>query len=155
VLERFSELTVTVVGDVLYDAYLHGRPHGLCREAPVPVVRIEDRFEAAGGAANVAVNLAALGAHVRLLPVVGADDPGPRVLDIARAHRVDVDHVVVSRRRRTPAKRPVLAGDQMLVRFDEGSEAPLDRADEYVLRGLVARRAGDATSSSLPTTRLA
>jgi rfaE bifunctional protein kinase chain/domain/rfaE bifunctional protein nucleotidyltransferase chain/domain len=143
-LDCFSGLTVAVVGDVLYDGYLEGRARGLCREAPVPVVRVRSRAEAAGGAANVAVNLAALGADVRLLSVVGTDDAAARVLDIAHAHRVDTEHVVVSRRRRTPAKRRILADGHMLVRFDEGTEAPLDRDDERRLARAVARQTRDA-----------
>jgi D-beta-D-heptose 7-phosphate kinase/D-beta-D-heptose 1-phosphate adenosyltransferase len=132
VLERFSGLAVAVVGDVLYDGYL------------------ERRADAAGGAANVAVNLAALGASVRLLSVVGADEAATRVLDIARAHRVDTDDVVVSRRRQTPAKRRIVAGGQMVVRFDEGTEAPLDRDTERRLSSLLAHalRNADAVVAS-------
>jgi D-beta-D-heptose 7-phosphate kinase/D-beta-D-heptose 1-phosphate adenosyltransferase len=144
VLEGFSGCTVTVVGDVLYDGYFAGRARGICREAPVPVVRIEDRTDAAGGAANVAVNLATLGADVRLLSVVGSDEAAARVLDIARAHRVDVGGVVVSRRRRTPAKRRIVADEQVLVRFDEGTEAPLDGDEERRLARRLARELRDA-----------
>jgi D-beta-D-heptose 7-phosphate kinase/D-beta-D-heptose 1-phosphate adenosyltransferase len=81
---------------------------------------------------------------VRLLSVVGTDDAAARVLDIARAHRVDTDHVVVSRRRRTPAKRRILAGGHMLLRFDEGTETPLDREDERRLAAAIARQTRDA-----------
>jgi D-beta-D-heptose 7-phosphate kinase/D-beta-D-heptose 1-phosphate adenosyltransferase len=129
-LGRFKDATVAVVGDVIYDAYLDGAAARLSREAPVPVVTVGERREAAGGAANVAVNLAALGSRVRLYSVIGDDDAGMRVLGIAREHGVDVDGVVVSPRRFTCAKRRVLANGQMLVRFDEGTEAPLDQADE-------------------------
>jgi D-beta-D-heptose 7-phosphate kinase/D-beta-D-heptose 1-phosphate adenosyltransferase len=127
---RFSTATVAVVGDVIYDAYLDGAVARLSREAPVPVVSIDERREAAGGAANVAVNLAALGSRVRLCSVIGDDDAGMRVLGIAREHGVDVEGVVVSPRRFTCAKRRVLASGQMLVRFDEGTEAPLEPSDE-------------------------
>jgi D-beta-D-heptose 7-phosphate kinase/D-beta-D-heptose 1-phosphate adenosyltransferase len=92
----------------------------------------------------VAVNLAALGASVRLLSVVGTDDAAARVLDIARAHGVDTDEVLVSPRRRTPAKRRILADGHMLVRFDDGTEAPLERDEERRLAGLVARQTRDA-----------
>jgi D-beta-D-heptose 7-phosphate kinase/D-beta-D-heptose 1-phosphate adenosyltransferase len=129
---------------VLYDGYLEGRARGLCREAPVPVVSVRRRTEAAGGAANVAVNLAALGAHVRLLSVVGPDDAAARVLEIAREHRVDADHMLFSRRRMTPAKRRILADGHMLARFDEGTEAPLDRRDEHRFAGIVAQQTRDA-----------
>jgi D-beta-D-heptose 7-phosphate kinase/D-beta-D-heptose 1-phosphate adenosyltransferase len=142
--ERFSGSTVTVVGDVLYDSYFAGRARGICREAPVPVVQIEDRTDAAGGAANVAINLATLGANVRLLSVVGSDEAAARVLDIARAQGVDVGGVLVSRRRRTPAKRRVVADEQVLVRFDDGTEAPLDDDEERPLLRRLARALRDS-----------
>jgi rfaE bifunctional protein kinase chain/domain/rfaE bifunctional protein nucleotidyltransferase chain/domain len=123
-LRRFPEISVAVAGDVIYDAYLEGRAVRLSREGPVPVVGIEDRSDAAGGAANVAVNLAALGARVTFCSVIGDDPPGRRVLEILRSHGVAVGGVVVSPRRQTCAKRRVLAGGRMLLRFDEGTERP-------------------------------
>ncbi|MCW2952292.1 MAG: D-glycero-beta-D-manno-heptose 1-phosphate adenylyltransferase [Conexibacter sp.] len=123
-LRRFQSIAVAVVGDVIYDAYLDGPATRLCREGPVPVVAIADRREAAGGAANVAVNLAALGARVELFAVIGDDDAGACVLEIARRHGVGTDGVLVSSRRRTCAKLRVLAGGQILVRYDEGTETP-------------------------------
>jgi rfaE bifunctional protein kinase chain/domain/rfaE bifunctional protein nucleotidyltransferase chain/domain len=128
-LERLPGLTVAVAGDVIYDAYLDGQATRLSREGPVPVVGIQEVSDAAGGAANVAVNLAALGARVTFCSVVGDDQPGRRVLDILRSHGVDVRGVVTSTRRQTCAKRRVLAGGRMLLRFDVGTERP-PSADE-------------------------
>jgi D-beta-D-heptose 7-phosphate kinase / D-beta-D-heptose 1-phosphate adenosyltransferase len=92
----------------------------------------------------VAANLARLGANVRLLSVVGSDEAGTRVLDLVRAHGVDVGGVVVSRRRRTPSKRRIVADEQVLVRFDDGTEAPLDGEEEQRLSRLLARELRDA-----------
>jgi D-beta-D-heptose 7-phosphate kinase/D-beta-D-heptose 1-phosphate adenosyltransferase len=129
-LRRFADASVAVIGDLIYDAYLDGVAARLSREAPVPVVAVRERREAAGGAANVAVNLAALGAQVRLFSVIGDDEAGTRLLAIADRHGVDVEGVVVSPRRVTCSKRRVLAEGQMIVRFDEGTEAPLEQSDE-------------------------
>lgn len=67
---------ILVVGDVMLDRYWFGAVHRISPEAPVPIVRVEKREERLGGAANVARNAAALGAHVGLLGVVGADEAG-------------------------------------------------------------------------------
>ena len=136
-LRGFAGARVAVVGDVIYDAYLDGDAARLSREAPVPVVAVGNRREAAGGAANVAVNLAALGSRVGLYSVIGDDAAGTRVLDIARKHGVDVGGVVRTPRRSTCAKRRVLANGQMLVRFDEGTEDALDGAEASRLSALL------------------
>ena len=142
-LESFAGLEVVVVGDVIIDAYLGGTASALSREAPVPVVSVERVTEAAGGAANLAVNLASLGAAVRLVSVVGRDEAGRRLLELVAHAGVDVSGVVISPDRATVAKRRILAGDQMLVRFDEGTLEPLAPAQEgEVVRGLAERTAG-------------
>ncbi|MBW3652605.1 MAG: D-glycero-beta-D-manno-heptose 1-phosphate adenylyltransferase [Actinobacteria bacterium] len=136
-LDAFAGLRVLVVGDVILDAYLDGRASDLSREAPVPVVAVRGRTEAPGGAANVAVNLAALGADVRLISVVGRDDAGQRLLELVGGFGVDVAGVVATEERSTVAKRRVLAEGQMLVRFDEGMLSPLAPHLEGEVRSLL------------------
>jgi D-beta-D-heptose 7-phosphate kinase/D-beta-D-heptose 1-phosphate adenosyltransferase len=139
-LDAFLGVTVAVVGDAILDAYLDGEARQLSREAPVPVVDVAGRSEAAGGAANVAVNIAALGGRARLVSVLGRDPPAESVLEIARDHGVDLDGVVFTPRRQTPAKRRILADGQMLVRVDEGTNAPLEPRDERRLAAALARQ---------------
>src|SRR5438105_3292636 len=76
---RLDMVRILVVGDVMLDRYWFGDVSRISPEAPVPVVRIEKREERLGGAANVARNAAALGAHCGLLGVVGADEAGAQV----------------------------------------------------------------------------
>jgi D-beta-D-heptose 7-phosphate kinase/D-beta-D-heptose 1-phosphate adenosyltransferase len=111
-VDAFAGLRVVVVGDAMLDVYLRGPARRLSREAPVPVVSVERRAEAAGGAANVAVNLAALGAQVRFVGVVGRDDAGRRLRELLAAAGIDVEGVVVASERMTVAKRRVVAGGQ-------------------------------------------
>jgi len=118
---------VLVVGDVILDEWLTGSAERLCREAPAPVVAVDSRRVAPGGAANTAVNLAALGADVRMVSAVGADDSGAELLAALEKHGVDTSLVTVEPGRRTTAKRRIVAGEQVLVRLDDGDrdQAPL------------------------------
>src|SRR5215213_11431174 len=78
-LERSRRLSVAVVGDVMLDVYLVGAVSRISPEAPVPVVHVTEERFALGGAANVAANVAALGAECHLVGYVGADDAGRRI----------------------------------------------------------------------------
>lgn len=73
-MPRFDQAPVLVVGDVMLDRYWHGGTSRISPEAPVPVVKVEHREDRPGGAANVALNIAALGAPVRLVGVTGMDE---------------------------------------------------------------------------------
>ncbi|HEU4323520.1 MAG TPA: D-glycero-beta-D-manno-heptose 1-phosphate adenylyltransferase [Roseiflexaceae bacterium] len=132
-IERFGRLRVLVVGEAMLDSYLHGSAGRLSQEAPVPVVSVAERQDAPGGAANTAANLRALGAEVALLSVVG-DDAEAALLDAALAERgVSREHLLVRPARRTLAKHRVMAGQHMLVRFDQGSAEPVDQLSERAL----------------------
>lgn len=124
---------VLVLGEAMLDTYLHGRADRLSREAPVPVVALEHRVDAPGGAANSAVNLAALRAEVRLVSVVGSDDEARRLRSALRESGVGTGDVIHVDGRRTLAKQRVVAGDQVLVRFDSGSTEPLPAEVEDAL----------------------
>src|SRR5215207_10963176 len=78
-VERFARRRVLVLGEAMLDSYLFGDSTRLCQEAPVPVVAVRERLDHPGGAANTAVNLAALGCQVDLLSVVGDDSEGRRL----------------------------------------------------------------------------
>jgi D-beta-D-heptose 7-phosphate kinase / D-beta-D-heptose 1-phosphate adenosyltransferase len=132
-IRAFKNVKALLLGDAVLDTYLVGASSRLCREAPVPIVDVERRENLPGGAANTAVNLRALGAEVRFISVVGADREGELLLQALENRRVSSRHIVVTQARKTVAKSRVLAGDQMLARFDQGSSAPLDGAIEYEL----------------------
>ena len=137
VLDALPRLEVLVLGDALLDEYLYGEPVRLCREAPVPVVAVRERHAMPGGAGNTAVNAAALGAHIRMLSVVGDDEAGRVLTQALAGGGVDVSSLVVDPGRSTVAKRRLSAGEHMVARFDEGGVAPLtDAARQAVLERL-------------------
>jgi len=120
--DRWSAESVLVIGDAMLDEWRFATPARLCREAPAPVLTLRRRQTAAGGAANTAVNLAALGARPLLVAPVGADPIGDQVANCL--HRGGVqDRMVCQPGRATPVKRRLLAADQILLREDEGGDS--------------------------------
>lgn len=114
----FRNARVLVVGDAMLDRYWIGEVNRISPEAPVPIVRIDHEEERAGGAANVARNAAALGAHVTLLSVVGADEAGARLEALLKRERVH-PRLYHDRGIKTTVKLRVIAGrKQQLLRVD-------------------------------------
>lgn len=138
---------VVVLGDAILDGWLSGDCHRLCREAPAPVVDVRQQSVAPGGAANTAVNLAALGARVRMVTAIGADDTGRTLLAELGRRGVHTGHVVVTPGRATVSKRRVVAADQVLLRFDDGDRRSVDGAESA--RIVEALRAVLATADAL------
>ncbi|MFL5680467.1 MAG: D-glycero-beta-D-manno-heptose 1-phosphate adenylyltransferase [Chloroflexota bacterium] len=128
-LPSFRDRRVLVVGEAILDSYLEGRAERLSREAPVPIVTLETRVDAPGGAANAAVNVARLGGRPTFLSVVGADSEAERLRAGLRDAGVE-ERLLARRRRATLAKQRLSAAGQMLVRFDTGSTEPLDGPTE-------------------------
>ena len=137
IVQRFADLRVLVIGDVMLDSYLEGTADRLCSEGPVPVVRKTAEERVAGGAANTAANLQALGAQVALLGVVGPDQPGKTLRTALRAQGIDDRWLVEDDAGWTLHKLRVLAGGQYVVRFDEGETCAAHRsAQQQLLRNL-------------------
>ena len=107
---------ILVVGDVMLDQYLSGSTDRLSPEAPVPVVKIDSEFSVLGGAANVANNLATLGANVSLLGVVGRDDNGRIVNDLLEAK--GIANQLLDSDIFTTVKTRVISRNQQMVRVD-------------------------------------
>jgi D-beta-D-heptose 7-phosphate kinase / D-beta-D-heptose 1-phosphate adenosyltransferase len=117
-LERFPTRNVWVAGDLMLDEYLTGPVERISPEAPVPVVRVCGSEHRLGGAANVARQIAALGAHVSLAGIIGEDEAGKRLLEMCAAERIDSRAVVPIAARRTTRKLRVLGHSQQLLRLD-------------------------------------
>src|SRR5258705_10312114 len=121
---RWAGRRVLVLGDALLDGWLTGQPGRLCREAPVAVLDLAVSRYAPGGAANTAMNLAALGADVELVAATGEDAAADLLRDGLAGAGVAARLVRVPGRR-TVTKRRLLAGEQIVARFDEGDADPL------------------------------
>ena len=136
---------VTVVGDVILDRWVRGGVQRVSREAPVPVVDVEHAEECAGGAANTAVNLAALGARVRLVSALSDDAHGRSLLRLLEDAGVDTTSVLVRPGGTTASKTRIVGENQILVRVDHAA-APAMAPDEWkhVAAALADTDAGDA-----------
>jgi D-glycero-beta-D-manno-heptose-7-phosphate kinase len=122
-LADFSQLRVAVVGDLIADHYIYAEPRRLSREAPVLVLRHVRERIGAGGAANVARNLCALGSRVRVLGIVGRDYQGGELLRRLEEASVDTSGVQTLDGYQTPTKTRVLAAEprrnlQQVLRLD-------------------------------------
>jgi D-beta-D-heptose 7-phosphate kinase/D-beta-D-heptose 1-phosphate adenosyltransferase len=145
-LHAFAGARVLVLGEAMLDSYLYGEADRLSREAPVPIVELRERVDAAGGAANAAVNVAALGGRPWLVSARGADDEGDRLAASLGQAGVSTRHLLVRVDRTTLAKQRILARDQIIVRFDSGTDAALhaDAEDELLERLRAAHGGADA-----------
>ncbi len=132
-IDRFAGLRVLVVGEAMLDVYLDGHATGLSREAPAPVVALRERRHAPGGAANTAANLAALGATVQLVSVVGDDAEGALLVQALQDAGVDTSAMCCRRGAATIAKQRIVADGQIVARLDQGGSEPPDRATEDAL----------------------
>lgn len=132
-IDRFAGMRVVVVGDAMLDSYFDGEAERLCREAPVPVVNVRRRADQPGGAANTAANLAALGADVVLLAVLGPDGEGAVLRHALERRGVDTGHLVTVEGRATLAKSRLSAAAHLLLRFDQGDTGPVDGPAEAQL----------------------
>ncbi len=128
ILNGFSGQTILVVGDLMLDEFIWGRVERISPEAPVPVVEVIRETTHLGGAANVAANLAALGAHPVPVGVIGADGKGERLLEELQEQGIGLEGVVKDPKRITTVKTRIMAHHQQVCRADRESRTPLSKA---------------------------
>lgn len=133
VIEKFLGLKVLVVGDVMVDAYLLGKVERISPEAPVPVVAVEKKEYRLGGAANVALNLASLGAKPILCSVIGEDIEGNEFLQLLERSNLNPSGIVRSKDRLTTTKTRVIAQQTQMLRVDHEFTEPISEYETYVL----------------------
>jgi D-beta-D-heptose 7-phosphate kinase/D-beta-D-heptose 1-phosphate adenosyltransferase len=144
-ISRLRGHHVMVVGDVMLDRFIVGEVTRISPEAPVPVVHFQSEFVRLGGAANVAHNLARLGARVSLVGVVGRDVAADRLSDQLAASGIGVEGLVVDRERPTVEKvRIVTERNQQVARVDYENDGDLSSAVQDQVRLRIAALGGDA-----------
>lgn len=128
-MPAFDQTQILVVGDVMLDRYWHGTTSRISPEAPVPVFKVGEEEDRPGGAGNVGLNIAALGAGVSLIGVLGNDAAGESVRNGLAAAGINADFQVSSDKP-TITKLRVISRHQQLIRMDfEEPYAPEDSSD--------------------------
>ncbi|QSE97829.1 bifunctional heptose 7-phosphate kinase/heptose 1-phosphate adenyltransferase [Fulvivirga lutea] len=130
VFKEFNKLRVLIIGDVMVDAYIWGAVERISPEAPVPIVRATKRDYRLGGAANVALNVQALGADPILCAVVGQDEGAQKVFERLEVNKISKEGIVESSERPTTVKTRVLSSHQHIVRVDEETDKLLSKDEE-------------------------
>jgi D-beta-D-heptose 7-phosphate kinase/D-beta-D-heptose 1-phosphate adenosyltransferase len=130
---------ILVVGDIMCDHYVWGDVERISPEAPVQVLRWEREADRPGGAANAALNLAALGCKVRLVGVIGNDEPGRWLLRTLKRAGIDTKGVIKSSDRPTTLKTRIVARGQHMLRIDRETRAALSPRDERLAVAAVKR----------------
>ncbi|WP_051919386.1 D-glycero-beta-D-manno-heptose-7-phosphate kinase [Basilea psittacipulmonis] len=115
--EKVKSVKILVIGDVMLDRYWFGSVDRISPEAPVPVVHIKKSDDCLGGAANVARNIKSLGAQVSLVGIIGQDDAGRKIQQLAVDEGIHA-HFVVDEKLPTTLKLRILGGQQQLLRID-------------------------------------
>jgi len=143
-IARMKTSRVVVIGDIMLDRYLVGETDRLSPEAPVPVVTVHERHAALGGAANVAANVAALGAACQLVGAVGDDVAGAAIRQELAVARLEDRHVGTAAGQPTTSKARNIARAQQIVRIDDEVDSLLEGADLARLSRVAREALADA-----------
>lgn len=135
-IDSFSNKRVMIVGDVMVDSYLWGVVDRISPEAPVPVVDVSNREERLGGAANVALNIKALGANPILCSVIGDEVKGDTFMNIIRDEGLPEQGIYRSKLRKTTTKFRIIGNNTQLLRVDEEDTFDLHADDENAFLSL-------------------
>ncbi|MEM0999109.1 MAG: bifunctional ADP-heptose synthase [Bacteroidota bacterium] len=141
--DQLADLRILVVGDLMLDRYLWGRVTRISPEAPVPIVDVEARDNRPGGAANVALNIAGLGAQVSLAGTVGQDDEGEILLRLLEDAGFATELILRTHPRPTTTKTRVIGNNQQILRVDREVRDPLPDADRAQLYAQITAQIGD------------
>jgi rfaE bifunctional protein kinase chain/domain len=125
VFKTFNSLNVLVIGDVMIDAYMWGDVSRISPEAPVPVVSITKKENRLGGAANVALNLQAMGAKPILCSVIGNDDNALIFTNLLKAQKLVAKGIIKDKSRPTTVKTRIIGNNHQMLRVDDEIETDI------------------------------
>lgn len=132
-INGFSRLKVLIIGDLMIDSYTWGRVSRISPEAPVPVVNVIRRESRLGGAGNVVLNIASLGATAVICSVIGDDAPGRELQKIILDSNLSTEGLIVEPGRMTTVKERIIAGSQQVVRVDSETESSISSSSHKAL----------------------
>ena len=138
IFKSFNNLNVLIIGDVMIDSYLWGKVNRISPEAPVPIVTVTKKEKRLGGAANVALNIMAMGANPILCSVIGIDFEGQNFLELLKKEKLSQKGILKSRTRITTEKTRVIGNNTQLLRIDEEVEEDITPSETQQLITLIS-----------------
>ncbi|MEZ4924486.1 MAG: PfkB family carbohydrate kinase, partial [Crocinitomicaceae bacterium] len=133
IFKSFQGKKIIVLGDVMVDTYIEGSVSRISPEAPVPVVNFKSRSSRLGGAANVALNLKALGADPIICTIIGKDEEADLFLRLVNESQLSPKGIISFDDRITTVKTRVIGNNQQLVRVDSERTDPISSSAEFAL----------------------
>lgn len=127
---EFNNQTVLIIGDVMIDSYMWGEVNRISPEAPVPIISVTKREHRMGGAANVGLNIRALGAKAIMCAMIGNDMEGEILKKLLAKRKMSEDGILISTSRKTTVKTRIISDSQHLLRVDEEETLSLTSEQE-------------------------
>ncbi len=143
IFKAFNKLNVLIIGDVMVDAYMWGNVNRISPEAPVPIVSVTKKENRLGGAANVALNVQAMGANPILCSVVGDDESSKQFFDLLKKQKLSTKGILKSKDRITTIKTRVIGANHQMLRVDEEVEISLNTSETKALTDRVKELAAN------------
>src|SRR5882757_9133572 len=135
----FKNIKAGVIGDIMLDTYWWGHVERISPEAPVPVVTLDRREYRIGGAGNVALNLASLGARVSTFSIIGTEEEGKTLEGLLAANQIDTGYLLKSNTRITTSKARIMGRNQQMLRLDSETTLDLSPGEEDELLAQVEK----------------
>lgn len=135
----FTNTRVAILGDVMLDTYWWGSVDRISPEAPVPVVVLKKKELRVGGAANVALNTASLGAKTTMISVIGQDADGEALVGLLADKHIDTQYIKAVQGRVTTNKTRIMSRNQQMMRLDAEITSDIDTVTEDVLLEQVSK----------------
>ena len=129
IFDSFSKVRVLIIGDAMVDAYIWGNVNRMSPEAPVPVVTVQNKETRLGGAANVALNVQAMGATPILCSMIGDDMYGREFVELMEKQKLSTQAIFKSQKRVTTVKTRVIGNNRHLLRVDEEMESEVSKPE--------------------------
>ena len=127
---QFKDIKAGVIGDIMLDTYWWGHVERISPEAPVPVVTLDKREYRIGGAGNVALNLASLGAKVATFSLIGNEEEGKTLEELLKKSNIDTGYLLKSGNRITTSKTRIISRNQQMIRLDSETTKDLTTEEE-------------------------
>ena len=130
IFDSFNKFNILIIGDVMVDSYMWGKVDRISPEAPVPIIMSTKQENRLGGAANVALNVQALGANPILCAIIGKDSKAKNFFSLLQKRNLPKEGITESKNRKTTVKTRIIADNQHILRVDEEINSVLDKETE-------------------------